>query len=157
MDCGAESATDSSTGVQTMPELCVVSWGSLLMVKILICHFVCFKSHSKKDAHVVEGEVARMFGVSERAPLLGEVHCIGTEAELLECSHSSIGRHLCGITIIPPVPDIVISCFGMIVYLTWDLRCVCSPRSCEHSLMHTKTNIDTFAPSNSGWYAYVCV
>ena len=107
--------------------------------KNLICHFVCFKSHSKKDAHVVEGEVARMFGVSERAPLLGEVHCIGTEAELLECSHSSIGRHLCGITLIPPVRDIVISCFGTIVYLTWDLCCLCSPGliiSCEYSLMY---------------------
>ena len=67
-----------------------------------------------KDAQVVEGELARMFGVSERAPLLGEVHCIGTETKLLECSHTSIGRHSCGINVVPPVPDIVISCVGMI-------------------------------------------
>ena len=61
----------------------------------------------------MEGELARMFGVSERAPLLGEVHCIGTETELLECSHTSIGRHLCGVTVVPPVPDIIITCSGM--------------------------------------------
>ena len=67
-----------------------------------------------KDAQIVEGELARMFGVSERAPLLGGVHCIGTETELLECSHTSIGRHSCGINVVPPIRDIVISCVGMI-------------------------------------------
>ena len=50
-----------------------------------------------------------MFGESVRAPLLGEVHCTGTESELLECSHSSIGQHSCGRGS-PPVPDVVISC-----------------------------------------------
>ena len=52
-----------------------------------------------------------MFGTSESPPLLGEVHCIGTEPEILECSHSSIGYHYCGRDNIP-VPDIIISCYG---------------------------------------------
>ena len=28
--------------------------------------------------------------------MVGEVHCTGTESELLECSHNSIGHHFCG-------------------------------------------------------------
>ena len=73
----------------------------------------------------MEGELARMFGVSERAPLLGEVHCIGMETELLECSHTSIGRHLCGVTIVPPVPDIVITCSGMTEVVLYTLLLCC--------------------------------
>ena len=73
----------------------------------------------------MEGELARMFGVSERAPLLGEVHCIGTETELLECSHTSIGRHLCGVTVVPPVPDIIITCSGMTVVVLCTLLLCC--------------------------------
>ena len=80
------------------------------------------QTYHHKDAQVVEGELARMFGVSERAPLLGEVHCIGTETELLECSHTSIGRHSCGINVVPPVPDIVISCVGMIFTIIATVR-----------------------------------
>ena len=130
MDCGAESATDSSIGVQTTPELCVISWGFLLKVRKLIHHLmwvvILYLTCCKKDARVVEGELARMFWVSERAPLLGEVHCIGTETELLECSHTSIGRHSCGVTVVPPVPDIVITCSGMteVVLCTLLLCCI---------------------------------
>ena len=50
--------------------------------------------------------------------LLGEVHCIRTESKLLDCSHSSIGRHWCGRDY-TPVPDIIIiSCSGMHVILS---------------------------------------
>ena len=28
--------------------------------------------------------------------MVGEVHCTGTEIEVLECSHRSIGNHFCG-------------------------------------------------------------
>ena len=51
------------------------------------------------------------FGASERDTVIGEVHCIGTELELLECSHDSIGIHRCG-GITSTIPDLVISCFG---------------------------------------------
>ena len=65
----------------------------------------------------MEESLPTVFGVSERAPLLGEVHCVGNEQELLECSHTSIGRHSCG-PLSGLVPDIIISCYGMCM-------CVC--------------------------------
>ena len=65
-----------------------------------------FTSKMPKGAYVVEGKLEGVFGTSERAPLYGEVHCVGDEPELLECSHSSIGRHSCGLGS-NTVPDIV--------------------------------------------------
>ena len=56
---------------------------------------------------------ASVFGVSDENPLLGEVHCVGTEPNLLECSHTSIGIHSCGRQL-DPIPDIAISCYGNI-------------------------------------------
>ena len=56
---------------------------------------------------------ASVFGESDQNPLLGEVHCVGTEPDLFECSHSSVGIHSCG-RHQTPVPDIAISCYGML-------------------------------------------
>ena len=39
---------------------------------------------------------ASVFGASSRPFVVGEVHCTGTETEVLECSHASIGNHFCG-------------------------------------------------------------
>ena len=39
---------------------------------------------------------ASIFGASSRPFVVGEVHCTGTETEVLECSHNSIGDHFCG-------------------------------------------------------------
>ena len=39
---------------------------------------------------------ANMFGASSEHFVVGEIHCVGTETELLECSHDSIGHHRCG-------------------------------------------------------------
>ena len=39
---------------------------------------------------------ASVFGASSRPFVVGEVHCTGSETELLECSHNSIGDHSCG-------------------------------------------------------------
>ena len=39
---------------------------------------------------------ARIFDTENRLFVVGEVHCTGTEKELLECSHGSIGHHFCG-------------------------------------------------------------
>ena len=61
---------------------------------------------------MVEDDLVSVFGRSERAPVVGEVHCIGTEPELLECSHTSLGQHTCGRGS-TPVPDVIISCLGM--------------------------------------------
>ena len=55
---------------------------------------------------------ASVFGTSDRNPLFGEVHCIGSEPQLLECSHSTIGYHQCGRQH-DSVPDIAISCYGL--------------------------------------------
>ena len=63
------------------------------------------------DAFVLDGDIER-FGGSERDPVVGEVHCIGNEPELLECSHASIGVHFCaGFTRFDP--DIIVSCYGI--------------------------------------------
>lgn len=59
-----------------------------------------------------------VFGVSERDAVVGQVHCVGTERELLECSHSSFGRHYCGwYYYYRYYQDIVISCYGMLLRL----------------------------------------
>ena len=55
---------------------------------------------------------ADVFGTSDRNPLVGEIHCVGTEPELFECSHTSIGIHSCGRDA-DPVPDVAVSCYGM--------------------------------------------
>ena len=59
---------------------------------------------------------ASVFGVSERDPVAGEVHCLGTEPELLECSHGTLGQHYCGLHL-NYIPDIAISCYGGLLNL----------------------------------------
>lgn len=58
----------------------------------------------------MENILPSVFGTSEKDYVFGEIHCIGAEPELLECSHTSIGFHHCGRA---PSPDIIISCFGL--------------------------------------------
>ena len=52
---------------------------------------------------------ARLFRVESRIYVVGEVHCTGTETELLECSHASIGHHRCGRSI-DDADDVAIVC-----------------------------------------------
>ena len=66
------------------------------------------------DAYILEHDPQR-YGASGRVAVVGEVHCVGTEPELLECSHASIGSHLCkGIS--RSDPDIIVSCLGIHMY-----------------------------------------
>ena len=51
------------------------------------------------------------FGTSNRSAVIGEVYCNGTEPELLECFHASIGTHRCYRGSIN-YTDIIISCYG---------------------------------------------
>ena len=48
--------------------------------------------------------------------VLGDVHCTGNETELLECSHSSVGDHFCGIArlygLSEHIFDVAIHCYG---------------------------------------------
>ena len=60
-------------------------------------------------AYVIDDTYA--FGRSEQSFVLGEVHCIGTETELLQCSHSGLGLHTCSQFYL--TPDITISCYSM--------------------------------------------
>ena len=53
-----------------------------------------------------------LFPTNNRPFLVGGVHCVGTEAELLQCSHSSIGSHQCGESQTSDQEDVVISCYG---------------------------------------------
>ena len=74
-------------------------------------HNIIFLSLSPvvTGAYVIEN--ADLFGSSGRDPVTGEVHCVGTEPGLTECSHSSIGFHHCG-RLDSAVPDIAINCHG---------------------------------------------
>ena len=47
------------------------------------------------------------FGTSDKEAVLGEVHCVGTEPNLLQCSHAR--NHNCQWR--SPDPDIIISCY----------------------------------------------
>ena len=42
---------------------------------------------------------------------IGKINCTGTETELLECSHNSIGDHLCDDT----STDVAVHCYGMLL------------------------------------------
>ena len=57
-------------------------------------------------ALVLDHDLER-FGTSDRDTVIGEVYCVGTERELLECSHPRIGSHRCDNN-----RDIIISCYG---------------------------------------------
>ena len=58
--------------------------------------------------------------MNDNSAMIGEVHCVGTEPELLECSHASIGSHRCGIqTDYDTDSDIIISCYGMYKCITF--------------------------------------
>ena len=106
---GVEYAIVFGTGVRTMPEWYVDNLASLPTVRCNV--------YSYQDIQNVYGDFigayliddVSIFGKSERSPVLGGVHCIGTEPELLECSHLSIGYHHC----ISTSPDIAISCYGI--------------------------------------------
>ena len=52
------------------------------------------------------------FGESGKDPVIGSVNCVGTEPELLECFHTSIGNHLCGTYSGADDLNIIISCYG---------------------------------------------
>ena len=71
-----------------------------------ICYYI---NTTNVGAYLLED--ASIFGMSDLNPLLGEVHCVGTEPELFECSHTSIGSHSCGLNQ-SFVPDLAISCYG---------------------------------------------
>ncbi|CAI8006305.1 Deleted in malignant brain tumors 1 protein, partial [Geodia barretti] len=72
----------------------------------VVCRALGF---SQYGAYVIDHSPDK-YGTSERNAVIGEVRCVGTEVELLECSHSSIGVHHCGYHNVTD-PDIIISCF----------------------------------------------
>ena len=51
------------------------------------------------------------FETSKKDAVIGEVQCVGTEPELIECFHASFGDHNCGP--LHNTPNIIISCSGM--------------------------------------------
>ena len=58
-----------------------------------------------------------VFGPGSERVVLGEVHCTGTKSGLLECSHNSVGYHICGLFSFvfghsEHLFDVAISCYG---------------------------------------------
>ena len=49
------------------------------------------------------------YGTSHRYAVIGEIYCGGSEPELLDCAHATIGEHNC-YQINSSTPDLVISC-----------------------------------------------
>ena len=101
----------------------------------------------------MQGDSVNAFGTSERPPLLGEVHCIGSKPGWLECSHSSIGSHFCG-QFHSPVPDVVISCHGIahisfvFSYQLSNNKFTTGDTSCEEGEVRLR---DSFDPSKVVW------
>ena len=147
MGCGGECVTDWATGNWTTQWSFAVNLASQLMVCVCVC-VVCVTTACTPllpGAYVIED--ANLFGVSSLDLVIGEVHCIGTEPGLLECSHGSIGYHLCS----DSVPDIAISCYGSphhthkhcpLSLLSLSLS---HSHSHSHSLSHTHTHTHTLS------------
>ena len=81
-----------------------------------------------------------VFGPGSRYIVLGEVHCTGTETDLLECSHTGIGDHFCGNFVRKGImssehdTDVAISCYGMhfmFLYLHHFTKNSCSSFYCR--------------------------
>ena len=51
------------------------------------------------------------YGIYENPAVIGGIHCAGTEPELLECIHDTIGMHHCSGT--DDYFNTIISCTGM--------------------------------------------
>ena len=60
--------------------------------------------------YILENE--ERFERSEKQMVIGGIHCVGTESELLECNHHSIGLHRCA-SYGTDYSDIIISCTGI--------------------------------------------
>ena len=108
MEYGVECVITSDTGVLTMPELCAVNWDTLKKVSLCWRLYYLFILPPNTEAYNLYYDPR--FGSSKESAVIGEVNCVGTEPELLECSHSSIGNHNCLRS--NAETDIVISCFG---------------------------------------------
>ena len=99
------------------------------------CNTMCTSHHRDTlSIYVLGASVlsASVFGASSRPFILGEVHCTGSETELLECSHNSIGDHLCG----ADAEDVAIGC-GMFPSLH-------HPHKCTHTHTHTHTHTQQY-------------
>ena len=109
---GGESAMLLDTGVLPMLEWCAAKWGFQRKVRISLQSInPCYFQLHFTDAYILDRDRER-FGSSERDAVIGEVHCVGTEHQLLDCSHASIGFHFCGTLSTTTTPDIIISCYG---------------------------------------------
>lgn len=99
-----------------MPEWCAVSLASPQVVRYDISLFRnVYKSIFSIGVYMLNTGLDG-YGDSTKDAVIGQVRCVGTEPNLLECSYARVGFHACG-NIASSDPDIIISCYGKCGFL----------------------------------------
>ena len=125
MGNGVVSVTTGRNGVTIMLLLSVVSYicqhivrnDSGMVATFVYILFIILSC-------ILDAAVIRklLFDSMSRSPIvLDDVHCTGTEDKLLDCSHASIGNHLCDQFFDMNEPlKVAIQCQGTIHIFTWE-------------------------------------
>ena len=99
-----------------MPEWCAASLASPQVVRYDISLF----QNVYKSIFFIGGYILSTgldgYGASTKDAVIGQVRCVGTEPDLLECSYASVGFHFCE-DIASSDPDIIISCYSKCGFL----------------------------------------
>ena len=127
MECGAWYVTVMKIGDLVMLGLYIGNLDSQLKVKsslsLIMLIILILLKYLSLDAYILDYE--KRFGSSENYAVIGDIHCVGTETELLECSHSSVGNHQCWFYD-EEHPEIIVSCYGMLIihWLLFPTKCI---------------------------------
>ena len=113
MECGVVSVILLETGLLKIVKSCAVNWDSMMRVVSYYAVTSIFIILTYTEPLLLDYSL-EWFGTNKKA-VIGDVHCVGMEKELLECTHASIGSHYCGRLSDDEYSNgshIVISCYG---------------------------------------------